>query len=48
MDAVLFRYSMGKDFVTGRDSQIKSINDARIREILSALAGGGRVEAIVR
>lgn len=48
VDAVLFRYSMGKDFVTGRDSQIKSINDARIREILSALAGGGRVEAIVR
>ena len=48
VDAVLFRYSMGKDFVTGRDSQIKSINDSRIRDILSALAGGGRVEAIVR
>lgn len=45
---VLTRYALGKNIMSGYSATIGTINAARIREILSSLENGGRIEYIVR
>lgn len=46
-EAVMARYSLGKDRVSGRSDKLKAIKADSIQEILSALSSAGRVEYIV-
>ena len=47
VDAALTRYSAGKDMVTGFKSKAGSVNSASVKEILSALDAGSKVEFVV-
>ena len=45
---VLTRYALGKNIMSGYSATIGTITAARVREILSSLESGGRIEYIVR
>jgi hypothetical protein len=47
VDAALARYSAGKDLVTGFKSKAGSVTSASVKEILSALDAGSKVEFVV-
>lgn len=47
VDAALMRYSVGKDFVTGYKEKINAVSADSIREILSALEEGSKVEYVI-
>ena len=47
VDAGLTRYSAGKDMVTGYKSRASSVTPASVKEILSALDAGSKVEFVV-
>lgn len=47
-DAVLMRYSSGKDVLTRYNEKINGITADTVKEIFGALAGGMRVEYVVR
>ena len=47
VDAALTRYSAGKDLVTGFKSRAGSVTPASVKDILSALESGSKVEFVV-
>ncbi len=47
-DAILMRYSSGKDVLTSYNEKINGISADKIKEVFSALAGGMRVEYVVK
>lgn len=47
LNVISRRYLAGKDFTTGYESKIDSVTPAKVREILSALNGGSKVEYII-
>lgn len=46
-DAVLMRYSAGKDVLTGYAEKIGGVSPDKVKEIFGALAGGRKVEYVV-
>ena len=46
-DAAMLRYSAGKDMVTGYKSKVGAVTTASVKEILSALDSGSKVEFVV-
>jgi hypothetical protein len=46
-DAAMMRYSVGKDMVTGYKSKVGAVTPASVKEILSALDSGSKVEFVV-
>ena len=47
VDAALTRYSAGKDLVTGFKSRAGSVTPSSVKEILSALESGSKVEFVI-
>ena len=47
VDAALKRYAVGKDFFTGYKERINAVSPASVKEVLSALDGGTRVEIVI-
>ena len=47
-DAVLMRYSSGKDVLTGYNEKINGVTADKVKEVFNALAGGMRVEYVVK
>lgn len=47
VDVALLRYSVGKDRVSGYKDRINSITPESVREILSSLEEGGKVEYVI-
>jgi hypothetical protein len=47
VEAALIRYSAGKDFVTGYKTRANAVTTESVKEILSALEGGSKVEYVV-
>ena len=47
VDAAMMRYSVGKDMVTGYKSKVGAVTPASVKEILSALDSGSKVEFVV-
>ena len=47
VDLALLRYSVGKDCVTGYKDKINAVTPDSVREILSALEDGGKVEFVI-
>lgn len=47
VDAALMRYSVGKDVVTGYKDKIASVTSSTVRELISALQDGSKVEYII-
>lgn len=47
VDAVIVRYSQGKDIVSKSSDKAKSVSLDAVRQVLSAISTGGRVEYIV-
>ena len=47
VEAAMVRYSLGKDLVTGYKSRAGAVSAASVREILSALDSGSKVEYVV-
>lgn len=47
-DAVLLRYSAGKDVLTGYGEKIAAVSPDKVKEIFGALAGGIREEYVVK
>lgn len=45
-DAISMRYLGGKDFTTGCDARIDAVTVSKVRELLSSLVNGSRVEYI--
>ncbi len=45
--AAILRYSLGKDIASRYKAQLKSVDASSVKQVLSAIAGGGRVEYIV-
>ena len=43
----MLRYSAGKDMVTGYKSKVGAVTQASVKEILSALDSGSKVEFVV-
>ena len=48
LDAVLLRYSNGKDVLTDYAGRIRSVNADRVKEVFSALSDGLRIEYVVK
>lgn len=48
VDAVLMRYSGGKDVLTGYNNRIGSVSADRVKEIFGALSEGMRIEYVVK
>ena len=48
VDAVLMRYSSGKDVLTGYANKIGSVSADKVKEIFGALAEGMRIEYVVK
>lgn len=46
-DAAMMRYSAGKDMVTGYKSKVGAVTPSSVKEILSALDSGSKVEFVV-
>ena len=47
VDAAVVRYSLGKDIASKYQDKLKSVNAASVKQVLSAIATGGRVEYII-
>ena len=47
VEAALVRYSVGKDMVTGYSARMNAVTPASVKEILSALDAGSKVEYVV-
>ena len=47
IDAVMVRYSDGKDLVSGYKNAVKSVSAAKVREILRQLSEGAGVEYVI-
>ena len=47
IDAAMMRYSIGRDFVSDYKSRIAAVTPASVKEILSALDSGSKVEYVV-
>ena len=47
-DAILMRYSAGKDVLTGYNDKIKGVTADKVKDVFNALAAGMRVEYVVR
>ena len=47
VDAAMMRYSVGKDMVTGYKEKIGSVNPRSVRDLISSLQDGSRVEYII-
>ncbi len=47
-DAVLMRYSSGKDVLTGYNEKINGVTADKVKDVFNALAGGMRVEYVVK
>ena len=47
-DAILMRYSSGKDVLTGYNEKINGVSADKVKEILGALSEGMRIEYVVR
>ena len=47
VDAALMRYSAGKDFVTGLKNKASAVTPASVKEVLSAMDSGAKVEFVV-
>ncbi len=47
-DMAMMRYSLGKDMVTDYKNHINSVSEASVKEILSALEMGSKVEYIIK
>ena len=47
VDIVMMRYSVGKDMVSGYKDKINSVSPESVRELLTALEGGGKVEFVI-
>ena len=47
VEAALIRYSAGKDMVTGYNTRMNAVTPASVKEILSALDAGSKVEYVV-
>ena len=43
----LIRYSVGKDCVSGYKDKINSVTPESVKEVLSSLDGGGKVELVI-
>lgn len=48
VDAILMRYSGGKDVLTGYNNRIGSVSADKVKEIFGALSGGMRIEYVVK
>ena len=48
IDAVLMRYSGGKDVLTGYAGRIGSVSADKVKEIFGALSEGMRIEYVVK
>lgn len=48
VDAVLMRFSGGKDVLTGYNARIASVSADKVKEIFGALSGGMRIEYVVK
>ena len=48
VDAVLMRYSGGKDVLTGYNNRIGSVSADKVKEIFGALSEGMRIEYVVK
>ena len=48
VDAVLMRYSGGKDVLTGYNNRIGSVSAEKVKEIFGALSEGMRIEYVVK
>ena len=46
-EAAMMRYSAGKDMVTGYKSKVGAVTPASVKEVLSALDSGSKVEYVV-
>ena len=47
-DAILMRYSSGKDVLTSYNEKINGVSADKVREVFESLAGGMRVEYVVK
>ena len=47
VEAAIVRYSLGKDIASKYQDHLKSVNAASVKQVLSALGAGGRVEYII-
>ena len=47
VDMALIRYSVGKDCVSGYKDKINSVTPESVKEVLSSLDGGGKVELVI-
>ncbi len=47
VDAAMMRYSAGKDLVSGYKEKINAVSAAKVKEILSALSDGSKVEFVI-
>ena len=47
-DAILMRYSAGKDVLTGYNDKIKGVTADKVKDVFNAFASGMRVEYVVR
>ena len=47
VEAAILRYSLGKDVASKYQDKLKSVNASSVKQVLSALAAGGRVEYII-
>lgn len=48
VDFVIFRYSEGKDLVSGYSSHLDSVSEDSVRKILKAISSGSKVEYILK
>lgn len=48
IDAVLMRYSAGKDVLTGYSNRIGSVSADKVKEIFGVLSEGMRIEYVVK
>ena len=47
-DAILMRYSAGKDVLTGYADKIKAVSADKVKEIFGSLSEGMRIEYVVK
>jgi hypothetical protein len=46
MDAIINRYSFGKDLVTGYEKAVKGISSETVEAAVCSLCNGGRIEYV--
>jgi hypothetical protein len=47
VEAAILRYSLGKDVASKYQDKLKSVNASSVKQVLSAISAGGRVEYII-